>query len=165
MGLKLNFSKVKDGFEAKPNGWYKVRITDFEVKQYGPNAKSTPKLQKLGLPIDYLNIEFTIIGGEYDDKKFFTNAHVYIENALFTLKALLKCAGVDADGELDFDSIEEIGQTLMDTELMLKNVQRELDGDMVDNAKAFKPIDGVVANSSKNSVSAKSSEPTSLLPE
>jgi hypothetical protein len=102
MTLKVNFTNVSDRGPAKPNGWYKVRVTDGEVKEVGDKGKNPGQ--------QYMTVELTIQEGEYSGQKFWTGMHLLNEKAL----------GI----------------------VMVRNKQREYEGDMNDNVSGYKSLEG-----------------------
>jgi hypothetical protein len=148
MGLNaVDFSQTSGGasFDPLPAGWYKVAITDINVKQSSAQAKFPNE--------DYLSFEFTVQDGEYEDRKLWTNA-MLLTHALFTLKGILGALGYDVSGALDIQSMLESGE-LEGRELLVRAKVKppvfESDGktikyDAGNELKAFKAIgDGPTA--------------------
>lgn len=139
MTLKVNFTDVSDRPPAKPKGWYRVRISDGEVKTTSSEAKN-PNLE-------YLNLELTIQEGDYKGQKFWTGLHVLIEKALPIVKGFLRATGKfnneQLDGELEFDSWEELLNLLKGAELMVYNVPEPYEGVDQDRLKPnYKSLEG-----------------------
>lgn len=151
MTLKVNFTDVSDRGPAKPNGWYKVRVTDGEVKEVGEKGKNPGQ--------EYMTIELTIQEGEFTGQKFFTGMHLLNEKALGIVKSFLRATGrftpAQIDGEMEFEDWEDFYQSVEGAELMVRNKQREWDGDQVDNVSGYKSLEGNTVNTGK--VSAGSS--------
>lgn len=136
MAFKLNLADVKvNDFEALPPGWYNVRVTGVEEKVSGDNAKHPGST--------YLNIEYTVQDGEFEDRKVWGNASL-LPHALFTIKGLLAAiGGFDVDGELEFDEDDLIGKACM-----VKLTKREYpqgSGEYTNDIKSFKPEGAVKA--------------------
>lgn len=127
MGIRVNFTDVasSNSYEPVPTGKYNVFVTDGEIKESGPNSKN-PGSQ-------YINWEMTIDGGNYDGRKLWTNTSL-LPQALFGLKGLLAAAGLNADGELDFDIKDVIGK-----KIRAKVIKKPADGsyDERNEIKAF----------------------------
>lgn len=104
--MRIDFSGVETkNFDAIPAGSYKAKVTNYEVRESGPNAKN-PGAQ-------YINWEFTIQEGEYEGRKQWTNTSL-LPQALFALKDMLAATGkFEVDGELDFDPDDVVGADLV----------------------------------------------------
>lgn len=82
-------------FDPIPAGIYTVAITDYEFKETGENAKHPET--------EYLNFEFTIQDGEYEDRKLWTNCMLPPYDP-FMLKGLVSaCEGQGVASSSDFD--------------------------------------------------------------
>lgn len=145
MTLKVNFTNVSDRGPAKPNGWYHVRVTDGEVKEVGDKGKNPGQ--------QYMTVELTIQKGEYAGQKFWTGMHLLNEKALGIVKGFLRATGnfnqAQLDGELEFDSWEDFYNQIEGAELMVRNKQREYEGDMNDNVSGYKSLEGEKVNTGK----------------
>jgi len=111
MGITVNMSdkEAKAGvIEPVPAGWYKVVISDGELKE--SNSQ-----KNYGKP--YYSLEFTIAEPEaYEGRKIFTNAMLF-DKALYTISGLMKALGYNVTaGELEVPDLDE----LMGREVMLK---------------------------------------------
>jgi hypothetical protein len=128
MALKVNFSDTNiTAFEAKPNGWYKLAITDCEMRK--------SKADK-----DYINYELTVQEGPHHGAKFWVNASLQ-PHALFTLKKLMLASGKWTEPQLASGDLEFDAEDLLGCKLQGKNVQREYNGDQQDDLKQFKAYD------------------------
>lgn len=148
MSLRVNFTDVSDRGPAKPDGWYKVRVSGGEVKTTGENAKTPGQ--------EYMNVEFTVATPvEFAGQKFFTNLLLLNEKALPIVKGFMRATGrftqEQLDGIIEFDSWEEFYQQIEGCELMVKNKQRPYNGDMTDNVNGYKALEGAV-NTAKPSM-------------
>jgi hypothetical protein len=130
MTLKVNFTNVSDRGPAKPNGWYQVRVTDGEVKEVGDKGKNPGQ--------QYMTVELTIQKGEYSGQKFWTGMHLLNEKALGIVKGFLRATG-------------RFSQAQLDGELMVRNKQREYEGDMNDNVSGYKSLESEKVNTGKAS--------------
>jgi hypothetical protein len=85
--MKLNLSDVEvRDFDPLPVGNYTVRITDWEPRE-SHSEKNPGKW--------YLNVEMTVIEGQYEDRKCWTNVN-FMPQALFSLKGIAVATGTEA---------------------------------------------------------------------
>ena len=100
MAIRVDFTGVQSGFEKIEPGTYLARVESIEQKM--------SQAQK-----PYLNWKFSIVGGEYDNRKAFYMTSL-APNALWKLKdTLIKAFGFtkeDLAGAFDLDVEELIGQ-------------------------------------------------------
>jgi hypothetical protein len=93
MGIRVDFTDVKSGFEPIPEGKYEAVV--FEVEQkVGQNS---------GKP--YLNWQLKIQGGEFDGRRLFYMTSLS-PNALWKLKTNLIALGYtkeEVEGDFDLD--------------------------------------------------------------
>src|SRR3990172_1610518 len=145
MTLKVNFVGVTDRGPAKPNGWYKVRVTDGEVKEVGDKGENPGQ--------QYMTIELTIQEGEFASQKFWTGMHLLNEKALGIVKSFLRATNrfseAQLEGEIQFESWEHFYESVKDAELMVRNKQREYEGDMSDNVSGYKSLEGNTVGTAK----------------
>jgi len=100
MGLKLNVSAKEaksEVLEPIPAGWYKVVLSDVELKEV-KNAPQPGKKDNRGEP--FYSIEHTVSEGKYEGRKVFSNVMLF-EGALYTAVQLAKAMGIysGAEGE------------------------------------------------------------------
>ena len=106
MPVKVNFADVEDQRAPRkplPTGRYDVQVTgvtEGEVKT-GPN-QGAPRL----------NWEFTVINGDYTDRKVWDGQNL-VPNQLWKPKAMLKAAGFELpDDEFEFEPEDVVGSEL-----------------------------------------------------
>jgi hypothetical protein len=115
MGIKVVLSNEEAKstvLEPVPLGWYKVTLSDIELKEVR-NAPAPGKKDNRGKP--FYSIEATINEPEaYEGRKVFTNAMLF-EGALYTISQIMKAMGIDVEaGEVEVPDIEELlGQEFM----------------------------------------------------
>jgi hypothetical protein len=115
MGIKVvlsNDEAKSSVLEPVPLGWYKVTISDVELKEV-KNAPAPGKKDNRGKP--FYSIECTINEPEaYEGRKVFTNAMLF-EGALYTISQICKAMGINVEaGEFEVPEIEELlGQEFM----------------------------------------------------
>ena len=132
MALDMSGVQAGGGFEAKPNGWYLVAVTDYEERESGENAKNPGAT--------YTNWELTIQEGPYEGQKFWTNTS-HLPQALFALKGLIGAAMPEFDDWTNVDLEEDIYPEIQGRSFWVKNSTRMYDGEKRDNIKSFKPED------------------------
>lgn len=105
LDFSVDFSNVEDkNFDPVPSGKYLLAVTDYEVKECGPNAKNA------GAPL--VQFEFVIqepheIGGvKVAGRKLWTNVMPTVENVLWRLKNFMSALEYDVDGEINFNPAE-----------------------------------------------------------
>lgn len=130
--VTVNFADTGDlEFGAIPSGRYHAKITGGEMREAGPNSKN-PGSQ-------YVNWEFTIQEGAFEDRKVWTNTSL-LPQALFGLKALLLSSSrytkEQLADELSFDI-----ETLISADLVITVGQREYNGDTRNEVKRYAPYD------------------------
>ena len=117
MGMHVDFTGVSSGFEKIEPGTYLARVTKIEQRMSQANKP-------------YLNWEFQIVGGEYDNRKAWYITSL-APNALWKLKdMLINAFGKSKEelaGEFDFDETEFIGE-----EVALIIGEEEYNGEMRD---------------------------------
>jgi len=136
--LKLNLAEVEvRDFEALPAGRYHVRVTDWEPREAGQDAKNPGKY--------YINLEMTIVDGPYEDRKLWTNVN-FLPNALFTLKALAtaldiesELEGIESDDETFEDMCQQAGQIIADAnkDFVVRVAVRQYNGNDQNDVKAI----------------------------
>lgn len=148
MTLKVNFADVNDSqFEAKPKGWYKVKITDCDVRETSEKAKNPGH--------EYLNLELTVQEGDYAGQKFWVSLFPTIEKALGIVKGFMRATARWSDdelnsNELDLGSWEEFYDRMEGAELMIYNKPEEYNGDLQDRVKPnYKPVEGATVDTTK----------------
>lgn len=141
--VRVNLAGADSDFEALPSGKYLVKVTDGEIKESGPNAKHPGS--------EYINWEFTVQDGDYEDRKLWSNTVVshgscdcdnedQFNKALSNIAQLLKVAGIDTgDGDFELDIDDVIG-----SDLVVVVTQREYDGEMRNDIKRYRPAGDVV---------------------
>lgn len=117
MGFHVDFTGVSSGFEKIEPGTYLARVEKIEQKMSQANKP-------------YLNWTFTIVGGQYDNRKAFYMTSL-APNALWKLKEMLVNAFGKSKEELagafDFDETDYIGE-----EVALIIGEEEYQGEMRD---------------------------------
>jgi hypothetical protein len=109
MGIIVNMSdkEAKAAVqEPVPGGWYKVTISDGELKE--STSEKNP-----GKPM--YNLEFTINEpSEYEGRKFYTIACLW-DGALYTISQLCKSLGYEVDkGQFEIPELDDLmGQEVM----------------------------------------------------
>lgn len=97
MSMNLDFTDVKDGFEAIPAGEYPVKVVECEKKM---NKAQTG---------EYLNFAYEVCdGGDQEGARVYDICSL-TPKALWKLKATLKALGFDVTGVVDFDVADTIG--------------------------------------------------------
>jgi len=143
-GLRVDFTGVESGgFPVMPSGWYTVKVTDYEIKQSGPNAKNPGS--------DYINWEFTIQDGEFENRKQWAITSL-LPQALFGLKGLLAAAGWTEEqlsGPIDLDPIFE---EIIGRELQVKVIQEKYEDEMRNKTKGFRAVGSGAADDSDKSL-------------
>lgn len=109
LDFRVDFSNVEDkNFDPVPTGKYLLAVTDYEVKECGPESKNA------GAPL--IQFEFVIqqpekIGEQkVADRKLWTNMMPTVANVLWRLKNFLGALGDDVDGELNFNPSEIVAR-------------------------------------------------------
>lgn len=101
MGIRVDFTDVKSGFEPIPEGKYDATV--FEVEQKVGNNSGKP----------YLNWQLKIQGGEFDGRRVFYMTSLS-PNALWKLKANLNALGYskeELEGDFDLDTTDVVGKS------------------------------------------------------
>jgi len=134
--MRIDLTGVEDrSFEALPAGRYKVKLTDYEMRETkGAEGAKLPK----GTPM--INWEFTVVSDtkgdeQYKNRKLWSNSIIH-PTTMFNLKRLLKASGLyseeDLQGDLDFDPEEIVGNS---EEMVAVVSQRTYNGDQVNDVK------------------------------
>ena len=97
-GLVLDFTNVSSGFEDIPEGVYEGEIKKVELK----NTKAGDS--------QYLNIEWGVMDENGKEKKVWDICSLKPQT-LWKLKDLLIATGMSADGSIELDTEEMVGQT------------------------------------------------------
>lgn len=101
MGIKVNMTEKEasaKAFEPLPTGWYKVVVTDGEVKE-----SKSPK--NLGKP--YYSLELTVVEGPYEGRKVFDNLMCF-EGALYSVTQFCSAFGMQVEaGEFEIPELYE----------------------------------------------------------
>lgn len=116
--LNLDFSNVPSR-EALEEGVYTLQI-----------AKAEETLSSTGNPM--LKLEFDVMGVD-GNRKLWDN-YVLIDKCLFKVQELFKAIGLDANGIVEMDVQELVGQ-----QVQAKVVQEEYNGDVVNRIKRILP--------------------------
>lgn len=97
MGITVDFTNVQGEFEPLPKGRYDAVVYEVELRE-----------SQAGKP--YLNWQFKIVGGEYDNRRVFTTTSLQSQ-ALWKLKQILGriAPHLDLDGPVDIDPDELAG--------------------------------------------------------
>lgn len=91
MAEAVDLSGVGGDFEPIPAGIYHVRLTDYEEKETGANAKHPEN--------PYYNLEFTVQSGEFEGRRLWTNMMLPPYQP-FVLKQLVTASGGDANSSI-----------------------------------------------------------------
>lgn len=128
--ITVNFSDVED-FELLPAGVYPATVTDVtESENPGPSGYT------------YLNWEFTILEGEFEDRKQWTITSLS-PKAAFRLKEVLVAFGVTSD---EIATMEEFEPTdYIGTHVNLSVVQENYEGTLRNSVKSLHAIEGASA--------------------
>lgn len=142
MPLSINFADVGDvEFNPVPRGKYVARVTGGEIRVSGENAKNPGS--------EYINWEFTISEGEFEDRKLWSNTSL-LPQALFGLKRLLASTGKwgndDLEGELDFEIDDLLGE-----EVGLSVAIKQYNSEDRNEIKSFMPADKAREGGTTNS--------------
>lgn len=140
--VRVNLSGADSDFEALPSGKYLVKVTDGELKESGPNAKHPGS--------EYINWEFTIQQGDFEDRKVWSNTVVShgdcdcgeedkFNKALSNIAQLLKVTGVASDDDLESEDFELEIDDVIGTDLVVTVTQREYDDEMRNDIKKYRP--------------------------
>lgn len=112
MSNTVNFGDVPDNeFEALPEDRYSVECVDAKLAE-----------SKAGKP--KITAQFKVLEGDYENRRLF-NDFSLVPKALFNLKNYFVAAGLDMEGEIDFDDIPEM---MKDTQLTVYVTQEEYNG-------------------------------------
>jgi hypothetical protein len=108
MGIKVVLSEKEassKALEPVPSGWYKVNISDVELRE-SKSAKNNGK--------PYYSFEFTIAEGDHEGRKVFTNAMLW-DGALYSIVQIMTALGYEVEaGELEIPEPDDfLGQELM----------------------------------------------------
>lgn len=134
MGLKVNFSDTEsNSFSPIPKGKYHVKVTDYEVKEAGENAKN-PGSQ-------YINWECVVQDGAQEGRKLFTNTSL-LPHALFALKGLLEATGKWSQEQLDSEDFDLEPDEVIGCDLIAVVELTKYNGDDVNNIKRFQRWNG-----------------------
>lgn len=140
--VTVNFADTGDlEFGAIPSGKYHAKITGGEMREAGPNSKN-PGSQ-------YVNWEFTIQQGSFEDRKVWTNTSL-LPQALFGLKALLLASGRYTKEQLAEELTFDI-DTLVSSDVVITVGQREYNGDVRNEVKRYAPYDAETFSTSASS--------------
>lgn len=138
--IKVDFSKA-ESFDTLPEGTYDAVIEKIEYREpTNPNAKAP-----------YLNVEYTIAGGEFDGRKVW-EVLSFSPKGLFRMKDFFAAFGIDQDeAELDVDEDSNLllDPDLADTPVTLTlEVEPHYDkakarkGETVNRVSSVEPVDG-----------------------
>jgi hypothetical protein len=98
-GMRIDFSEVEDTFEVLPEGRYECVVEDCQVRE----SKSSDN--------NYLNWEFKIIDGEYEDRRIWIGTS-FSPKALAGMKQVLVNIGaIEEDDEIEFEWDESVDIT------------------------------------------------------
>ncbi len=141
MGFKVNLDGVDvNAFDPIPASTYKAFVTDGEVKESGPQSKN-PGSQ-------YINWEFTISEGTYENRKQWMNTSL-LPQALFGIKALLQATGrfseAQLSGEIDFDIADVIG-----SEVLIVVKIKEYNGEDRNEVKSVRAVGAAVGATTRS---------------
>ncbi len=138
--MRVDLSETDAGFEPIPSGRYQVIVTDGEIRTSGPNAKHPGS--------EYINWEFVIQEGEYEDRKQWTNTPIghgtcecsdWKAGAYFGLNALLAATGKWTTEELDSDKFDFDIDDVLGSEVSISVAIEKYQGEDVNNVKRVKP--------------------------
>lgn len=140
--IRVNFSteeaEAKTFEPIKKNGWYKVAITDGEMKACGPNSKNPGK--------PYWNLRLTIQEGEYENRNFWDNVMLF-HPALYSLAQLMTAHGKNIEaGDFTVPPLTEIVGTGLVFEARIVYVPANAKGnegyDEKNNIRGYRQIKG-----------------------
>lgn len=138
--MRVDLSGTQGSFDVLPAGRYLSKLTDAEVRTAGPNAKHEGS--------EYINWEFTVIDGEFEDRKLWNNtpwSHGSCDcgdwksGSLFGLKAILKSSGIWDDEELDSPEFDFEMNDVIGADFTLVVGVRQYQGDDQNDVKKVKP--------------------------
>jgi hypothetical protein len=161
MGLGLNLAGADlsgSDFEAIPSGTYHCAVQDVQMKETkgGENAK-LPK----GTPM--INLQFRVMGGEYDNRRVFRQLIIAPEkvgNKKYEHKAVMdrilgqffKSLGYSED-EITSEGFDPEPEDIIGRELLVVVSQKQKynapEGVMDNEVKGFKALNATVASGSK----------------
>lgn len=136
--LSIDFTDVEGagGFTPLPNGRYLLQVTDWELTE----TKNPGKLP-VGTP--GIKWEFTVIDGEYENRKLWTN-HWIAATTLPFLKGFLAATGVFTEQELNsqLGSLTEVAERVLEAGAKVcAKVGRQRNNDDYNEIRAFMPAD------------------------
>jgi len=143
--LSIDFTDVEGagGFTPLPNGRYLLQVTDWELTE-------TKNAGKLPAGTPGIKWEFTVIDGEYENRKLWTN-HWIAATSLPFLKGFLAATGVYTEEELsgNLGSLASIGERVLEADAQVcAKVGRQKGNDDYNDIKAFMPADQYKGQSS-----------------
>lgn len=112
-------------FEALPAGRYPVEVLDV-----------TREISKNGNPM--LNWQFSVVGGEFDGRRLFTNT-MLMDSSLWKLRMFLLALGydeADLEGPIELELEELIGLTAL-----ARVAQRVYEGELRNEIRALSPLE------------------------
>lgn len=144
----LDFTDVEaaDGFPVLPRGWYKVRVTDDNPREIKNAGGKLPQ----GTP--GTSFTLTVIEGEYEGNKLFTNFWHH-QTSLPYLKNFMAKSGAFTEDELSSRmSLDTILEKLEGAEMWADVRIKEYQGNPQNDVRGFKHLSeretGSVSNSS-----------------
>jgi hypothetical protein len=128
--ISVNFSDVED-FELLPAGVYPATVTAVtESENPGPSGYT------------YLNWEFTILEGEFEDRKQWTITSLS-PKAAFRLKEVLVAFGVSAAEIAEMEEFEP--SDYLGTHVHLSVTQENYEGTLRNTVKSLHAVEGASA--------------------
>jgi hypothetical protein len=138
--MKVDLTDVGGDFDVIPRGKYQAQITDGELREAGEQAKHPGSL--------YVNWEFTLTEGEFENRKLWTNTSVghgdeckcgdWKPGSMGNIKSLLFATGLYTKEQLaesiDFEIDDVIGAHVTAIVII-----KEYQGDDQNEVKRVKP--------------------------
>lgn len=129
--MKLDLSATDAGFDPLPNGRYHVKITDYEYREAGPEAKNP------GSP--YINWELTVQAEPYDGRRLWLNTSL-LPQALFGIKGLLIATGLYTEEQLNSDEFDLDPDEVLGADVKAVVVKTTYQGEPTNNVKRIRPL-------------------------
>lgn len=140
--MRVNLSAADAQFDALPAGKYLAKVTGGELNTSESDTAKHPGSE-------YINWEFTIQTGEFEDRKLWSNTTVShgdcdcndeekFNKSLGNLVSLLKATGVASDDDLESEDFELDIDDLIGKDVVLVVTQRTWDGELRNDVKRYR---------------------------
>lgn len=144
--LDLSEVEAAEGFPVVPRGWYKVRVTDDNEREIKNAGGKIPQGTK------GISFTLTIVEGEHEDKKVFTNFWLHPISFPY-LKAFMIKSGAFTEDELNNPRLtaQFICEKLDGAEMWADVRVKQYQGSDQNDVKGFKSLDERASGSGNTS--------------